>query len=82
MKTELSDSPSKKCKAEVLKIKKDLPANLRELIFEKFPEYNTAKGYNLISNVLAGRTANSRLTEILKQFAFINTQITQFEIPN
>lgn len=82
MKIELSDSPGKKCKADVLKIKKDLPKNVRALIYENFPEYNTATGSNLISNVLAGRTAHSRLTEILKQFAFVNKQNTQIEIPN
>lgn len=82
MKIELSDSPSKKCKAEVLKIKQDLPKNVRDLIYEKFPEYNTAKGATLIQNVLAGRTANSRLTEILKQFAFINKISTQTTIPD
>ncbi|MDO9187146.1 MAG: hypothetical protein Q7W13_14120 [Bacteroidia bacterium] len=82
MKTELSDSPGKKCKADVLKIKKDLPKNVRDLIYGSFPEYNTAKGYNLISNVLAGRTAHTKLTEILKQLALANKQNTQIEIPS
>ena len=80
--TSLRKSPNDFCKAEVLKIKKDLPENLRELIYEKFPEYNTSKGVALINNVLSGRSADLRLTEILKSFAFINTQVTQTEIPN
>lgn len=82
METQLHQSPSKKCKAEVLEIKNDLPKNVKELIFEKFPQYNTAKGVNLISNVLAGRTADLKLTEILKSFASINTQVTQIQIPS
>lgn len=76
MKKTLRQSPNEFCKAEVSKIKKNLPHNLRELIYEKFPEYNTAKGSVLINNVLAGNTADLRLTEILKSFAFINTHVT------
>lgn len=79
---QLRKDPSAACKAEVAKIKKDLPKNIREQICEKFPEYNTKKGSALINNVLGGYSADLRLTEILKYFAFINTQVTQIQIPS
>lgn len=66
--TELRENPRKKCKEEVAAIKNELPKNIRELIYSKFPEYNTAKGATLINNVLAGRTADLKLTDILKEF--------------
>jgi len=50
-----------------LKIKHLLPKNTRAIIYESYPEYNTAKGANLINNVLRGLTADQRLTGILKQ---------------
>lgn len=74
---ELRKSPSAALKEQVAKIKCDLPKNIRELIYEKFPEYNTAKGAVLIQNVLAGRSADLRLTEILKAYAFANKQGVQ-----
>lgn len=77
LKKSLRLSPDKFYSSEVLKIKKDLPKNIRDLIYENFPEYNTAKGSELIMNVLAGRSPCMRLTEILKQFAFANKQNTQ-----
>lgn len=78
----LRQDPNAACKAEVEKIKKDLPKNIREQVCEKFPQYNTKHGSTLLNNVLAGRSADLRLTEILKRFAFENTQVTQIEIPN
>ena len=77
----LRQSPDKFYKSEVLRIKKDLPKNIRDLIYENFPEYNTAKGHDLIMNVLAGRSPDMKLTEILKQFALANIKPTQTEIP-
>ena len=68
-------------KEQVAKIKNDLPHNVKKLIIEKFPEYDTKKGTILIQNVLAGRTADLRLTEILKAFAFANKQGVQLSIP-
>lgn len=79
--TELRKSPSVELKAQVAKIKNDLPHNIKTLIIEKFPEYDTKKGTILIQNVLAGRTADLRLTEILKSYAFINKLPKQTEIP-
>lgn len=68
--TQLRENPRTKLTEQVAAIKEELPKNIRELIYKKFPEYNTAKGANLINNVLAGRTADARLTEILKAFHF------------
>lgn len=79
--TELRKSPSVELKAQVAKIKNDLPHNVKTLIIEKFPEYDTKKGTILIQNVLAGRSADVRLTEILKAFAFANKQGVQLSIP-
>jgi len=63
----LRQSPNASLKEEVLKIKHLLPKNTRAIIYESYPEYNTAKGANLINNVLRGLTADQRLTGILKQ---------------
>lgn len=68
--TQLRENPRTKLIEQVKAIKGELPKNIRERIFNKFPEYNTAKGAVLIQNVLAGRTADARLTEILKSLHF------------
>lgn len=79
---QLRKDPNATCKAEVSKIKNQLPKNIRKQVCEKFPQYNTKTGSKLLDNVLAGRSADLRLTEILKSFASINTQVTQIEIPS
>lgn len=69
MKKQLRQSPNDMYRARVEKVKPFLPKNFREIIFEKFPEYNTSSNSNLIMNVLAGRSSDVRLTEILEQIA-------------
>lgn len=78
----LRKDPNAACKEQIAKIKKDLPKNVRVLVCEEFPEYNTKVGAKLLDNVLSGSSADLRLTEILKKFAFINTQVTQIQIPS
>lgn len=68
--SELRENPRKMLVAEVREIKNELPKNIRERIVAKFPEYDTKKGAALINNVLSLRTADARLTEILKAFHF------------
>ena len=80
MSEQLRIDPNTACKEEVQKIKANLPKNIRDRICEKFPEYNTKIGSKLMDNVLAGRSADLRLTEILKQFAFANKTSTQTTI--
>ncbi|MGZ3867363.1 MAG: hypothetical protein ACXVC2_12675 [Bacteroidia bacterium] len=43
-----------------------LPRGYRDIINEKYPEYNNVKGYQLISNVVAGRSPHQELTKILE----------------
>lgn len=50
-------------------IKDKLPSNYRAIILSNYPEYNTAAGYSLISNVITGRTADNTVTEILEKIA-------------
>ena len=62
-------SPTKKLKARVQAVKDKLPEGYRAIIIQHYDEYNTVKGYQLISNVIALRTANEPLTEILEKIA-------------
>ena len=71
----LRKSPNAFCRAEVKAIKHKLPYNVREIIYKRYPEYNTGVGAYLINNVLTGRTTDLRLTEILKEIANENKTI-------
>ena len=63
----LRKSPDQMYKERVISIKDKLPKNFRQIIYDTFPEYNTAKGAILINNVVVGRSPDVRLTEILLQ---------------
>jgi hypothetical protein len=73
MNNTLRKSPNDAYKARVKAIKEKLPKNFREIIYEKFPKYNTAKGAMLINNVVALRSPDITLTEILEQIAANNS---------
>lgn len=72
----LRESPSSRLKSEIAAIRNDLPKDIRERIFKRFPEYNTYKNGTLINNVLAGTSSDARLTEIIKALYF-EYKITQ-----
>lgn len=68
-KTAQRTSPATACKERVAAIRAKLPKNVRLLIMDKYSEYNTGTGSILINNVLAGRSADLKLTEILEKIA-------------
>jgi hypothetical protein len=53
-------------KMRVLAIRGQLPANVRALILERYPDYDTAKGAKKIHNVLGGASSDVRLTDFLE----------------
>ena len=53
-------------KLRVLAIRGQLPANVRALIRERFPAYDTAKGAKKIENVLNAASSDQALTEFLE----------------
>lgn len=61
--------PGADCKRRVSAIKDKLPKEVRSIIMERYREYNTGSGSSLINNVIAGRSADLRLTEILEKIA-------------
>jgi hypothetical protein len=62
-------SPSDAYIQRVKAIKPNLPKNYRAIILSNYPEYNSVKGGVLIQNVVAMRTADVLLTEILEKIA-------------
>lgn len=62
-------SPTAEYTQRVKKIKALLPKNYKEILFANYPEYNTAKGAILIQNVVAQRSADIVVTEILERIA-------------
>lgn len=66
MAKQLRVDPGADCKRRVKLIKKKLPKNIKQKIFQDHKEYDTASGTRLIDNVIAGRSADLKLTEILE----------------
>lgn len=66
--------PTAACKERVA-VLKPFPKYLKRTIIKKFPEYDSANGGTLISNVMALRTADLRLTQIIE--GICNVQISQ-----
>jgi hypothetical protein len=56
-------------KARVLAVRPRLPQNIRTLVLDEYPEYDTAQGSRKLNNVLAFASSDRRLTEILEGFA-------------
>ena len=54
--------------------KKNLPKNWRKMVFEKMPELNTHSGSTLLTNVLAGRSSDYRITEVLESIVEVVNQ--------
>lgn len=67
MKEPVKSNPSDVYKKRVDAIKMQLPSNYVDIINANYPEYNSSKGYNLVKNVRAGRTADVILTEIFEK---------------
>ena len=56
-------------KARVLAVRPRLPQNVRALVMEKHPEYNTAQGSRKLNNVLAFASSDAKLTAIIESLA-------------
>lgn len=56
-------------KTRVLAVRPRLPQNIRSLVIDQHPEYDTAFGSRKLNNVLAGASSDEKLTEILESFA-------------
>jgi hypothetical protein len=69
MKKTLRVSPNDHYKQRVKEAKKFLPANVRDMVYEKFPQYATVEGIQLLNNVLSGSSSDVLLTEILEQIS-------------
>lgn len=61
-------------KNRVKAIKDKLPSNWRDIIIRNFPKYGSQKAYVLMSNVLAGRSADVTLTEYME--AIVDNKLT------
>lgn len=62
-------------KERVAAVKPHLPKNWRKLVFEKMPELNTHTGSTLLTNVLAGRSTDYRITEVLESIVEVVNQL-------
>lgn len=56
-------------KSRVLAIRTKLPQNVRALVIDAHPEYDTAQGGRKLNNVLSGASSDERLTEIFEALA-------------
>lgn len=54
-------------KERVKLIKQKLPKHIKKIIITNYPEYNSVEGCNLINNVLALKSPDLRLCEILEK---------------
>ncbi len=69
-------NPRKIYSKRIQVVKKKLPKNYKAVLIQYHPEYNTIAGAALINNVITGRTADIKLTEILEQIASGELKIT------
>ncbi|NML67642.1 hypothetical protein HHL22_20770 [Hymenobacter sp. RP-2-7] len=53
-------------KLRVLAIRSRLPKDVAQLVIQKLPEYDTAKGSKKIHNVLNGASSDLAVTEVLE----------------
>ena len=67
MKTIEKIKPNDLISARIDAIKPLLPKNWKEILIEKYPEYNTIKGGAFINNALAKRTFDVLFTERLEE---------------
>jgi hypothetical protein len=56
-------------KSRVLALRSKLPQNVRALVMEHYPEYDSRKGSTKLNNVLSGASSDLKLTEILESLA-------------
>ena len=82
MKSQIRQSPNESYKARVKAVKRSLPKNVRDIIYERFPQYSKPDGVSLINNVLTGSSSDVALTEILEQISLRYKQEKQEEITN
>ena len=56
-------------KERIKTIKSKLPRDYRKVVKKMYPEYNTIEGMDLLNNVVALRSTDLRLCEILERIA-------------
>lgn len=78
---ELRVDPGEVYKKRVAKIREKLPVVYRKIIYQDYPQYNTAKGRKLINNVLDGRSADVNLTEILEKIVSGELKLNKHKQP-
>lgn len=61
--------PGVECKRRVAAIKSQLPKGVKAIITKEHSEYDTIAGGRLIDNVIAGKSSDLKLTEILEEIA-------------
>lgn len=59
----------KALRERVLAIKDQLPTNWRAILVAKYPQYDKMIYASLLANVVAGRTSDGMITEILEEIA-------------
>lgn len=65
----LKSNPVQFYKDRVRAIKPLLPANWKEIVIKHYPEFNTIKGGDLMTNVFLLRSSHVQLTEIMERIA-------------
>jgi len=51
-----------------------LPKGYKNILIEMYPEYNTIRGSNLISNIIAYRSSDEKLTAALEEIVKLNNK--------
>ncbi len=51
----------------IKQIKYHLPKNYSKMLRQKYPEYQTSEGINLVKNVVGLRSTDVKITEILEE---------------
>jgi hypothetical protein len=64
-------NPAAELKNKIKKLKDDkrLPKDFRDILIERYPEYNTLEGGKLVEAVFLRRAADLRLTSIFEEIA-------------
>lgn len=69
VKDKLRIDPGQQYKDRVAAVRNQLPHYYRQIIIQHYPEYDTAKGYTLITHVVRGKSVCTVLTDILERIA-------------
>lgn len=65
----LKRKPVQACKARVEAAKPNLPEGWVSILIRHYPEYDTIAGGHLLKNIIAGRSSDLIITEIIEKIA-------------